>query len=258
MSDSLPLEKLKVSIVIRSKNESKTLPDLLDILFEQTEMGFELIIVDNGSNDGTLKMLKGFPVATVIHIPKNEFNHAYSCNLGMQVARTNFVVLTNGHCLPISRTWLADGLSNFSNKQVAAIDGNYRSRRDASYHERLGDIWQADTLNTKRKNEPITTTNAIIRKDLWEKYPFDESLTECEDYDWAREMIARGFETIKDPRFNVYHSHGLTKKQREGQNNKWAKLCPRIDKRKRPNKTKSKVFSKSHWNRTKTEIENIL
>ena len=258
MNNKLPLEKLKASVVIRCKNEAKQLKELLDVLFEQTEMGFELIIVDNDSTDETRTLLKKFPVATTINIPDNEFNHAISCNLGMYVARKNLVVLINGHCLPVSNTWLADGLSNFTSKKVAGIDGNYRSRRDGSKSEKLGDIWQADTLNQKSEGQTLTTTNAIIRRDLWEKYPFDESLPECEDYDWSKEVLARGFRTIKEPKFNVYHSHNLTEKQREAQNARWAKICPKIDRRKRPRKSSSKVFDKGFWKKTKITVEKLL
>jgi len=81
----------------------------------------------------------------------------------------------------------------------------------------------------------MTNTNAIIRKDLWEAYPFDEDLEECEDYDWACEMIARGYDVVKDPTFSVYHSHGgigtAIFQERVPQ---WEKICAEIDKRKRP------------------------
>lgn len=39
-------------------------------------------------------------------------------------------------------------------------------------------------------------------------YQFDESLEGCEDYDWCQEMLARGYNIIYDPSFDVYHSHG--------------------------------------------------
>ncbi len=257
MISELP-PKLKTSVVIRCKNESRTYREVLNQLFKQTLMSFELIIVDNSSTDDTLKLLGDYPVATIIHVPDEEFNHAYTCNLGVYVAKTNFVVLTNGHCLPISNTWLEDGLSNFSEDDVAAIDGNYRSGRTASKWERLGDIWQADTLNVRRENLPITTTNAIIRRDLWVEYPFDESLPECEDYDWSQEMIARGYRTIKDPRFNVYHSHNLKKKQIDDQNARWAKVCRSIDRRRRTRRGTPRVSDTDNCLKSKTRIERLL
>jgi hypothetical protein len=53
----------------------------------------------------------------------------------------------------------------------------------------------------------MTNTNAIIRKDLWESYHFDENLTGCEDYDWAKEMLFRGFNVVKYKPFSSFHSH---------------------------------------------------
>lgn len=257
MAAKLPT-KPDASIVVRCKNEALTIRELLDRVFEQTLMSFELIVVDNDSRDGTLEILERYPVATIVSIPDSGFNHAYSCNIGVYMARTNFVVLTNGHCLPISTTWLEDGLSNFTDDKIAAVDGNYRSGRNASKWERLGDIWQADTLNLRRENLPITTTNAIIRRDLWNEYQFDETLPECEDYDWAREMLARGYTTVKDPRFNVYHSHNLTYQEREAQNKRWEAVCHSIDHRERPRVSVSRVFDRRHLKRSGMNIERLM
>jgi len=57
---------------------------------------------------------------------------------------------------------------------------------------------------------------SMIRKGLWRAYPFDENLPELvpetrkyglEDYDWGLEMRARGYNTVVDPLFSVFHSH---------------------------------------------------
>ena len=61
----------------------------------------------------------------------------------------------------------------------------------------------------------FSTINCILRKSLWEKYPFDENLLKIipnsrkyggEDYDWGLEMLARNYKIIVDLKFNVYHS----------------------------------------------------
>lgn len=96
----------------------------------------------------------------------------------------------------------------------------------------------------KRKNNSpwMTNTNALIRKGLWEQYPFDEKLPECEDYDWASEMLARGYNVVKDPKFSVFHSHFLLGKPGYfARKPRWKKLCALIEKRKRPRKSYSKI-----------------
>lgn len=49
-------------------------------------------------------------------------------------------------------------------------------------------------------------------------------------------MIARGYETIKDPRFTVLHSHLLTEEEYAGRKSFWEKTRRLIDRRIRPYK----------------------
>ncbi len=62
----------------------------------------------------------------------------------------------------------------------------------------------------------VSTMNCIIRKSIWEEYPFDENLLKLvpetrkyggEDYDWNLEMISTGYKTVLDPKFSVVHFH---------------------------------------------------
>jgi hypothetical protein len=39
------------------------------------------------------------------------------------------------------------------------------------------------------------------------EYNFDENLGSCEDYDWACEMLHRGYNVVCLPGFGVFHSH---------------------------------------------------
>ncbi len=53
-------------------------------------------------------------------------------------------------------------------------------------------------------------TNAIIKKNLWEKYHFNEAFEMGgEDNDWACHWASKGYKIIHDPKFKVFHSHNL-------------------------------------------------
>ena len=53
---------MKVSIIIRSKNEEKWIGLCLESIFSQSYEDFEVIVVDNNSTDGTVKKAKNWPV----------------------------------------------------------------------------------------------------------------------------------------------------------------------------------------------------
>ncbi len=206
------------SWVIRTKNEEKWLAKVLETLFLQSRLDFEIIIVDSGSTDKTLEIASSFPIRKIMKILPEEFNYSYALNLGIQEAWGKYLGIISAHSLPISRTWYAEAFRNFADPKVACVGGQYTSLPDGSYNEKLGDlryhiyrISQSDLFKGVQREEyfrEITNTNCIIRKDLWAIYPFDEGLRESEDMDWAMEMRARGYKTVFDPCFNVYHSHG--------------------------------------------------
>jgi rhamnosyltransferase len=233
-------ERNPVSVVIRTKNESQYLGLLLTQLHHQTFNTFKIVIIDNNSTDRTLEIAHQFNVDKIISLPDEEFSHPYSTNLGMKNSQGELVILTNGHCVPMSNTWLEAGLENFDNPDIAGIDGHSTTGHAAKTWQKIIDRSLAHRMHLRLENLSISTTNAIIRKGLWEEYPFDETLEECEDYDWSKEMIARGYKVIKDPNFNVFHYHPLTILQLLKRNVKWRSMREELNKRQRPRKSFSR------------------
>ncbi|OGV89886.1 hypothetical protein A2Z41_00755 [Microgenomates group bacterium RBG_19FT_COMBO_39_10] len=237
-------KKSLVSFVIRTKNEEKLISKVLKNLQQQTLKNLEIIIVDSGSTDKTLEIIKKFPVQ-LIEIKPKEYNPSYALNLGINKAQGKYVGIISGHSLPISKTWLKDGLVEFKDKKVAAVTGYYTENPVGYFSQRAGLLL---FKFEKRKREEfcpwLTNTNALIRKDLWQQYPFDEKLSGCEDYDWASEMIARGYNIIKEPRFSVFHSHpfiGRPGYHQKSVQARWKKICTLINKRKRPHQSFTKI-----------------
>ncbi len=228
------MKKSQVSFVIRTKNEGLWIGKVLRLLQKQTFKNFEIIIVDSGSTDKTLEIIKKFD-ARFLKIKPKDFNFSYALNLGISKAKGDYIAIISGHSIPISDTWLAGGMENFKDKKMAAVTG-YMSAFPLGYLSReWGNIFFASyQRKAKHKCKNMTNTNAIIRKDLWKEYPFDETLLECEDYDWASEMLVRGYNVVKDPKFSVFHSHlmlgrpfGFLRYFR------WRRICKKINGRKR-------------------------
>ena len=211
----------ETTIVIRTKNEEKWLGAVLKKLHQQTYKNFEIIIVDSGSSDGTLEIAARFPVK-IFQIPPGDFSYPYALNYGIaRSAVTRFALILSAHSLPISNTWLEDGLSHFKeHSDVAGVYGWVASLPDATFFDKVfQDIPILAAKFFRRKKIRIITesgmgvlgfTNAIIRKDLWEKHHFNEAYgAGGEDGEWVAYWLSRGFKIICDPRFTVMHSHYL-------------------------------------------------
>ncbi|MCR5215570.1 MAG: glycosyltransferase [Lachnospiraceae bacterium] len=92
-----------VSIVIPSKDNVKVLFQCLDSIVEKTKyQNYELVIVDNGSNDenrstieGKVKELQGKNIATTYIYEKEEFNFSAMCNRGAKASRGELLLFLN-------------------------------------------------------------------------------------------------------------------------------------------------------------------
>jgi hypothetical protein len=51
--------------------------------------------------------------------------------------------------------------------------------------------------------------NSMIRRDVWEEYPFNEGVTNIEDQIWGNEVINAGYKLVYEPEAAVYHHHGI-------------------------------------------------
>jgi rhamnosyltransferase len=216
---------IETSIIIRTRNEEKWLETVLQKLFDQTYKNFEVILVDSGSNDGTLEIAKKFPVKIYEILQKN-FSYPYALNYGIEktAESSKFIVIISGHSIPISQTWLEDGIENFKrHEKIMGVYGFVRAMPGASICDKgVGFFWRLARpwcygfgKNGRYVIESagmgvMGFTNAIILKELWVKKKFNEEYgMGGEDWEWADCWFKRGYKAVRDIRFSVYHSHDL-------------------------------------------------
>src|ERR1700704_5264800 len=87
--------KINYSVVIPSWNGKDLLKVCLTSLQKQTIKDFEIIVVDNGSTDGSVNYIKKeFPKIKDISLSKNT-GFAYAVNQGIKVAVGEYIILIN-------------------------------------------------------------------------------------------------------------------------------------------------------------------
>ncbi|MFA5986985.1 MAG: glycosyltransferase family A protein [Parcubacteria group bacterium] len=228
---------METSVIIRTKNEKEYLENVLIMLEQQTYQDFEIIIIDDHSCDETLNIAKKHH-CKVIAIPEGRFSHPYSCNLGAEYARGKYLVYLNGHSIPISKKFLEEGLKNFEDKKVAGVYSSVIAHEDGTFTDKILYNISGYTIGMVkyrvRKNRVglLGTTNAIIRKDLWRQYRFNENINGGwggEDSDWALHFMNLGYEIIHDPKVKVRHSHHLKFRDFLWQIGNWRKMNMGVD-----------------------------
>lgn len=119
----------KVSVVIATYNRPEYLLGCLDAISKQTFRDFEIVVVDDGSEDGTAKSLiectgdngryKGIPFTYTWQ--KNQ-GAATARNKGVSKAQGEIIAFTDDDCLP-DENWLEKGVKYFDDKGVVAVTG---------------------------------------------------------------------------------------------------------------------------------------
>lgn len=223
-------EKPKVSVVIRTRNKERFLEHLLKTLSTQTLPPSEIIIVNNYSSEKERQFFEnqvsecfgnffreGKTALKIIALSDTEFSHAYSTNLGVHAAESELVCITNAHSLPTSSCWLQNGARHFIDPFVAGVSGFFLPHSDGKVFGNLDRLLYYFSQKLILRQDWCSTINCIIRKTLWQVYPFDENLPKIipqtrkyglEDYDWSKEMLFRGYKIVVDSSFSVFHSHG--------------------------------------------------
>lgn len=183
------------------------MPRLLSSLKRQTVQDFEMIVVDSGSDDGTLEILESEGVI-LEHIDKEQFSFGRSLNIGCRAASGEYLVFISAHCYPEQDDWLENLLSGFDDDQIAAIYGKQRGSPQSEFSERqIFKRWYPEESVARQESPFSNNANCAVRRALWEEYPYDETLTGLEDVAWAEKVMRDGWWISYRADAGVIHIH---------------------------------------------------
>jgi glycosyltransferase involved in cell wall biosynthesis len=201
---------MNCSIVIRAHNEEKHIGCLLEGIRQQTVGDVEIILVDSGSTDKTVSVAESFG-ARLVRIPSEEFTFGRSLNFGVQAATREFVVIASAHVYPVYPDWIESLLRPFDDERVALTYGKQRGPADAKYSEQqIYHQWYPDVSKPDQPTAFCNNANAAIRKSLWEKNKYDETLTGLEDLAWGKWAKEQGYKIAYVAEAEIIHIHNET------------------------------------------------
>ena len=198
-----------VSIIIRTKNEERWISACLQGIFSQTYKDFEIIIVDNFSTDKTLKKAKQFKIKKILKIKK--FLPGKAINIGIKNSKGKYAVILSAHAIPTNKLWLEKLVSAIrEDENFAGVYGRQEPMTFSSPSDKR-DMLLVFGLDRKyqTKDSFFHNANSIIRKEVWNKIPFDNKVTNIEDRIWAQKIINKKYKIMYEPEASVYHYHGI-------------------------------------------------
>jgi GT2 family glycosyltransferase len=222
----------KISVVIVTWNAQEIIEGCLKSIFATQYPNLEVIIVDNGSQDKTISLVKKFMSIRVI---RNSSNVGFpkGVNIGLNQVTGYFILLLNADaCLPPD--FFQKGLSFFSNYPDAAlmgpklVDPNGASQGsvfpEPSIVDTIKEFWLGQkglaSKYTPTGDSPVSV-NAISGACMFfSRHTLDliGKLTEAvfmfyEDLDFCRRIRRSGWRVYFNPQIQVMHEHGHSTKK---------------------------------------------
>ncbi|MGC2064150.1 MAG: glycosyltransferase family 2 protein [Thermodesulfovibrionales bacterium] len=216
----------KISVIIANLNGEQYLPDCLQALSEQTFRDFEVIVVDNGSTDGSLEFLrKNYPSVRVIALEKNT-GFAGGNNRGFEASSAEFVATLNNDTIA-DRGWLEAlyGAAE-ADRTIGMVASKIFLGREGGEIDSAGMLLYPDGMSRQRGHGeedngqfdgirevlfPSACAALYRHEMLKETGYFDEDFfSYCEDTDLGLRGRLAGWKAVLAPQATVRHLYSRT------------------------------------------------
>lgn len=184
---------MKISVVVTVLNEEKTIAGLLDSLLRQDKQADEIVIVDGGSTDRTVDIVRHFQQKDrSIRLLIEKSSRAKGRNLGIDIARDEIIAMTDAGCI-VERDWLEKITKPFSSPDVEVVAGYYHPSGKSSFSKAEFVFLGVSPSKFDDKFLPSTRSMAF-KKSIWEKVGgFPENLKDtAEDTGFNYKLVKNG------------------------------------------------------------------
>jgi glycosyltransferase involved in cell wall biosynthesis len=195
-----------ISVIVPALNEESVIGRSLASLQSQTlpAATFEVIVVDNGSTDGTVAIARSYARSMSVRvIERGGVRIAALRNAGAAIARGQFLAFLDADCLA-PKHWLMQALDLMRADAARIVGAHYRIPDRSSWVARAwyGDLWQM-------KHGPVSYVpggDMIVSRDLFMNLDgFDESLVTSEDCEFCERAAAAQVPIVAIPSLSAVH-----------------------------------------------------
>ena len=198
----------KISIIIPTYNSEKTIKETIASVQKQSFTDWELIIIDDGSEDNTVNVVR--------EIDESRLRLFVYENGGVSVARNRGIAQSGGDYiafLDADDLWDVDKLSS----QIKALQLNPKAQVAYSwtnYIDESGKLlfsgprfsYQGNVLKQLlQRNFLLNASNILLRRDALKLVPgFDPEFTYAADWDFYL-RLAKNFNFVLVPQYQIYY-----------------------------------------------------
>jgi glycosyltransferase involved in cell wall biosynthesis len=199
------------SVVIAAHNAAQTLPSTVRSVLAQTRPDFEIIVVDDGSTDGTGDALRGVSDDRIVYVRQTNQGPAVARNAGVEHAAGKYVCLLDSDdlWLPDYFATMAAALEADPGAGLAYTDAwklddvTRRMRRNTTMHAQRPPERpprERDALLLAMLERNFVFTSATIRRRVLEDVGGFRTFTRSEDYELWLRIAASGVRFVNSGR----------------------------------------------------------
>lgn len=187
---------MKISLVITVLNEEASIDWLLESLAEQTLLPNEILIVDGGSTDATVRKIqawkKHLKIGKNIRIFEKKGNRAVGRNFGIQKASHSWIAITDAGCVAFPQ-WLKNFVQKQQETQSEVIAGYAVGLPENRFQEAVVPYVLVMPDKVKPESFLPATRSMFLHKSVWKTLGgFDASLDHNEDFAFAKKIESAG------------------------------------------------------------------
>lgn len=218
------------SVIIPVKNGGKLFEKVLTAVLAQDFEDFEVIVIDSGSKDSSVDIVKSLQLThknlVLKQIDPKEFGHGKTRNYGANVAVGEFLVFITQDALPYDDKWLGEMIKPFKqNEDVVGVFAKHLPYDECDifekenlkrHFENFGQGIVFYKMDDKKRYEIdegyrhllcfYSDNASAMRKSIWQEIPYDD-VDFAEDQLWAKKIIELGYAKAYNSDAVVYHSH---------------------------------------------------
>lgn len=185
-----------ISVIVPVYNEEKNIRFLIERLLclNYPKNKYEIIIVDNNSEDKTAEIIKEFQVVYLCE--KKQSSYAVR-NKGIKESKGDILAFIDGDCIP-DKDWLKNAITHFINEDVDIIAGNIILSDNGDSNNYLVKLYQLLKMGERNKNSEregkCSGGNLIVKRKVFRKVGlFDEGLISGGDVEWTKRATNNEF-----------------------------------------------------------------
>lgn len=201
-----------ISVVIPSYNRREQVKNCINSLLNQTfKEKSEIIVVDDGSIDGTEKIIKEYP--QIIFLKQNHKGAAAARNKGAFSAKGEFIFFLDSDC-QADKNCLKELLKEINKDKNTAAVGCRIIGKTFGFFAKCHDYAHYSNFMVphREKRRFLCTSGILVKKEFFNEINgFNENLKIAEDEDLGLRLVEKGCNLIYQPKTVVYHFHGRNK-----------------------------------------------